>query len=199
MVKIEVRDSSDPETRVFEIDKEISKKTVHYTSSSEAIWSPVAHKLFGFPWTEAVTVEPRQITVKKQDWVDWQILTEPLMGLLQEHFEKVFENATELEKSVEENKEPPATLNADDPRSQEVVSLLNSTINPQVASHGGAVDLVKVVGSEVVVRFSGGCQGCSQSAATLKEGVEATLMSNLGWIKKVSDETDHAAGTTPYY
>src|SRR5680860_240129 len=54
--------------------------------------------------------------------------------------------------------------------------ILASEINPGLASHGGEVSLVEIIDDSIVVlRFGGGCQGCSAVSLTLKQGVETTL------------------------
>jgi Fe-S cluster biogenesis protein NfuA len=47
--------------------------------------------------------------------------------------------------------------------------------------------------------MSGGCQGCSASAATLRMGVERMVREAVPEISAVVDVTDHSAGTNPYF
>lgn len=68
-----------------------------------------------------------------------------------------------------------------------------------VASHGGRIDLVDYANKTAFIRMSGGCQGCSSSKLTLKEGVERELFAALPRIQQVVDVTDHEAGENPYY
>jgi Fe/S biogenesis protein NfuA len=78
--------------------------------------------------------------------------------------------------------------------------LLESEINPQLASHGGRVALEEITGDgKVVLRFGGGCQGCGMVGVTLREGIERTLLERCPEITAVVDATDHARGETPYY
>lgn len=78
--------------------------------------------------------------------------------------------------------------------------VLDSEINPGVASHGGRVSLVEITGDgEVVLEFGGGCHGCKQVDVTLKDGVEKTLRERIPEIRAVRDRTDHASGSAPYY
>jgi Fe/S biogenesis protein NfuA len=78
--------------------------------------------------------------------------------------------------------------------------LLESEINPQLASHGGRVALEEITGDgTVVLRFGGGCQGCGMVSVTLREGIERTLRERCPEITAVVDATDHARGQTPYY
>jgi Fe/S biogenesis protein NfuA len=42
--------------------------------------------------------------------------------------------------------------------------VIDELVNPRIAAHGGAVELVDVADDAVYVRMTGGCQGCSASA-----------------------------------
>lgn len=89
---------------------------------------------------------------------------------------------------------------ADSPLALRVQHLLDAEINPQLASHGGRVQLDSITADNaVVLRFGGGCQGCGMADVTLKQGVEKTLRARFPEISAVLDATDHAAGHTPYY
>ena len=78
--------------------------------------------------------------------------------------------------------------------------VLQSEINPGLASHGGQVSLETITPeNEVVLRFGGGCQGCGMVNVTLQEGIEKTLKEYFPEIKAVIDATDHATGSNPYY
>jgi Fe/S biogenesis protein NfuA len=78
--------------------------------------------------------------------------------------------------------------------------VLETEINPQVASHGGRISLLEVDAEGVVVlQFGGGCHGCGMVDVTLKQGVEKTLRERVPEITEVRDATDHKTGETPYY
>lgn len=80
-----------------------------------------------------------------------------------------------------------------------ILELLDSQINPQVAAHGGHISLIDVKENTAFVRLEGGCQGCSASSATLRQGVEVEIKKIVPSIAEVVDVTDHSAGVTPYY
>lgn len=78
--------------------------------------------------------------------------------------------------------------------------VLESEINPRLASHGGKVSLLEIDADGVVLlQFGGGCHGCGMVDVTLKQGVEKTLLERVPEITAVRDATDHAAGQQPYY
>ena len=83
---------------------------------------------------------------------------------------------------------------------RKIQKLLDEHINPYVASHGGNIKLVDVIDGRVTVSMTGGCQGCSQSSVTLRQGVESLLKEHFGaMISEVVDITDHNLGDNPYY
>lgn len=82
---------------------------------------------------------------------------------------------------------------------ERVQQLLDRYVNPSLASHGGNAELVAVEGEVAYLRMGGGCQGCGQAAATMRGGIEATLVAAVPEITSVVDVTDHASGTNPYY
>lgn len=90
-------------------------------------------------------------------------------------------------------------INDDSPLEDKVNYLLYNEINPGLASHGGNVSLVEITDDFfAVLKFGGGCQGCSAVDMTLKQGVEKTLMEKLPEIAGVRDMTDHSDRSNAY-
>ncbi|MFK7928050.1 MAG: NifU family protein [Myxococcota bacterium] len=82
---------------------------------------------------------------------------------------------------------------------ERVELILERDVNPQVASHGGYIELLDVRGTELFIHMGGGCQGCSQSQATLRMGVEQQIKNAVPEVTAIFDTTDHAAGENPYF
>ena len=80
-----------------------------------------------------------------------------------------------------------------------VQELLDSMINPAVASHGGYVQLIDVKDSTVYLQMGGGCQGCGMADVTLKAGIERVIKEEVPEVTEVLDTTDHGSGQNPYY
>ncbi len=82
---------------------------------------------------------------------------------------------------------------------EKVQQLLEQSINPSLASHGGFATLVGVdEGDKVYITMGGGCQGCSMSRLTLTEGIQKSIMESIPEVVEVVDATDHAAGENPF-
>ena len=80
-----------------------------------------------------------------------------------------------------------------------IQKLLDETVNPSVASHGGKIEVVDYTNHIVHVKMTGGCQGCASSAATLKQGVEQAVFNAFPKVREVIDITDHEAVENPFY
>jgi Fe/S biogenesis protein NfuA len=80
-----------------------------------------------------------------------------------------------------------------------VRQLLAEAVNPSLAAHGGFADLVGVEDTTVFITMGGGCQGCSMSAATLREGIQVAIKEAIPEVSDVVDVTDHEAGDNPFY
>ena len=82
---------------------------------------------------------------------------------------------------------------------EQVMWLIESEINPQLASHKGRVSLDSIDADNVVyLRFGGGCHGCGMADVTLKQGIEKTMMAKIPQISAVRDATDHSSGSAPF-
>jgi Fe/S biogenesis protein NfuA len=92
---------------------------------------------------------------------------------------------------------PPGELTG--PLADQIQQVLTEQINPAIAGHGGAAELVSVDGTVAYMRLSGGCQGCGMASVTLKQGIERILMEAIPEVTEVVDVTDHAGGDNPYY
>jgi len=86
-----------------------------------------------------------------------------------------------------------------DPLAAEVAQVIDSTINPQIASHGGFVTLLDVKDQVAFITMGGGCQGCGMADVTLKQGIEGMILEAVPQITAVRDATDHTAGDNPYF
>jgi Fe/S biogenesis protein NfuA len=83
---------------------------------------------------------------------------------------------------------------------EKIKYLLITDINPGLASHGGEVSLASLTEENVaILKFGGGCQGCSAVSITLKDGVEKRLLELVPGLTGVKDSTDHSVTENAYY
>jgi Fe/S biogenesis protein NfuA len=86
-----------------------------------------------------------------------------------------------------------------DPLAKAVQEVIDTKINPSVASHGGFIALLDVKDNKAYIQLGGGCQGCGMADVTLKQGIEVMIKEAVPQISEILDTTDHAGGTNPYY
>lgn len=120
---------------------------------------------------------------------------ETLEGATVDYVESVNESGFEVRpmKARSGPRKPPSGPIAD-----RVRDVLDSQVNPAIAAHGGMISLVDVEETDVYVEMSGGCQGCTLSRMTLRQGVERMLREAVPELTAVHDVTDHASGDNPY-
>ncbi|RTR38181.1 iron-sulfur cluster biogenesis protein NfuA [Shewanella canadensis] len=89
---------------------------------------------------------------------------------------------------------------SDAPLSERIDYVIQSEINPQLASHGGNIMLVEVTEEGMaILQFGGGCNGCSMVDVTLKDGIETQLLEKFpGELTGVKDVTEHQHGDHSY-
>ncbi|BBI01415.1 Fe/S biogenesis protein NfuA [Buchnera aphidicola (Nipponaphis monzeni)] len=77
---------------------------------------------------------------------------------------------------------------------------IQSKINVELSKHGGKVVLIEITKEGCArLKFHGGCNGCSMSSQTFKEGIEKQLLLNFSELSEVKDITKHEYGRHSYY
>lgn len=166
-----------PQTLRFVVDRQLTAQPAEFKSARETSASPLAKKLFGFPWTAGVYIGRDFITVTKQDWVDWETLAEPLAGLIQEHLERGEAVLHEVAAQT------PSADDSEDVR--KIKEILDREIRPMVAQDGGDIVFHKFEGGTVYLFMQGSCAGCPSSTMTLKMGVENRLKEAVPSVQDV--------------
>ena len=121
-------------------------------------------------------------------------------GATVDYVERVNESGFEIRPAA--SAAPPMELPHEAPKGEmadKVRHVLDTQVNPAVASHGGSINLVDVQGADVYIEMLGGCQGCAMSRMTLKQGVEKMLRQEIPEVGTVHDVTDHRSGDNPYF
>ena len=152
--------------------------------------SPIAEKLFSFPFVNGVFIAANFITVTKSDALEWQdvvmelrdFITEALNEedsvVIREEFLCVKEETVE-ESAVAVNQKDLTDFE------KKIVEILEEYIKPAVEADGGAIEFYSYNDGLVKVLLKGSCSGCPSSTMTLKGGIESLLKSMLPEVKEV--------------
>lgn len=178
-----------PDVCVFNVEYSLYLGTARFMNREEAETSLLAREVFGVGGVAQIMVSEQKLTVVKSSELQWselgRLIGAVIRRSIQEHQEK---------------KQPLVSESAISTDSLEplIQKLLDSEVNPSVASHGGKITLVEVKDLKVYLQMSGGCQGCSSAKHTLKDGVEKTIRGRFPQVREIVDVTDHRMGKMPY-
>ena len=156
---------------------------------------PAVRALLEIPGVHSIIGKGDLLVVARREDTEWPEILNRVEGALKLASLRPDEESgtPDQEKEEDRDKEAEGDLRL------RVEKVVEERINPALDSHGGYLELLDVRGTTLYVHMGGGCQGCAMSAATLKQGVESILRSEIPEINEILDTTDHAAGENPYF
>ncbi len=178
----------------FMVDRPVFEGYSLYAHSPETAEeaSPLAAEIFKIEGVSQVEIYHMNVTVTRAGRMgaDWKAMATAIGRIIREHLQSGKPVVTE---SFLDNLPPEAEIAE---RLQKVIEL---DINPGIAAHSGEIALNRVEGNTVFIRMMGGCQGCAASDITLKIGIHQGFRDAVPQVGAILDETDHSAGTNPFY
>ncbi len=171
--------------------------TAQYLSKAETKGSPLAAKLFEFPFVKAIFITANFVTVSKTDAVQWEDITLELRDFIRIYLNEGKSVVTEFPKTempvdnsfvtkkevFTEHSAPSTELEV------KIVEILEQYIRPAVESDGGSIAFKNFENGIVTVQLNGACSGCPSSSITLKAGIEGLLKRMLPEVKEVVAES----------
>jgi len=184
--------TADAETVKITLDRRVSPGgSVFFSQASDADGWPLIERLFTVGSVHSVLAKENVLIVAKTSDGSWDAVMPELENAIQDHYG--------AHPDTDERLARPEAGGDEASIRQRVQEILDTEVNPSIASHGGFIRLVDVQGTRVVLQMGGGCQGCGMAHVTLREGVEHMLRARIPEITEIVDHTDHAAGTDPFY
>ena len=183
-IQISVQPTPNPHSMKFILNQNIAEENWETNNMAQAGRSPLAQKILGFPWANRVFIGPDFIAINKEDWVEWDTLTDPLSQMIKEHIESgqaVLHPAFSEDKKSEKKEEE-----VDSPVVQKIKQILEQDIQPAVAMDGGFIAFAGYENGTVFLKMQGACSGCPSSSVTLKQGIETHLKNKLPEVKEVT-------------
>lgn len=161
-----------------------------FNNANTAENSPLPSQILSLQPIQSVLISEDTIEVTKTGHIDWRPLAAQIGAIIRAAMDG---NSPPIDPELASTLPPSAEIQTS------INGILESDINPSLASHGGYVELLEVKRNDLYVRMGGGCQGCSSASATLRQGVEQLLRERVPAVGAIFDTTDHAAGRNPYY
>jgi Fe-S cluster biogenesis protein NfuA len=177
----------------FLVDRPLFTGLRRFASQADGVGSPLAEALYAIPGITEIVVSGDVVTVVKDTPTPWQVLGKSVGAAIRQALSSGVPPVAE---------KAPATGAArlsDDELYERVNDLFEQQVNPMVAGHGGRVELIDVQDAVVMLRMSGGCQGCGMASVTLRQGIEGALHQSIPEVQGIVDVTDHGSGDNPYF
>lgn len=172
--------------RLLEMD------SVEFKNIEEAKPSPLASRLFHFPFVKEIFISSNYIAISKYDIIEWHEVTLEIREIIRDYLAQgnsIIDEALIQKTNDTEGvstTEPIAYIHPDekpqadwDSIDEKIVSLLDEYVKPAVESDGGNIKFLNHQEGVVSVLLQGACSGCPSSTATLKNGIENMLQQML--------------------
>lgn len=163
----------------------IEDKTFEFTTTLEAVHSPLALRIFKLPGVKSVMLGHDFLTVNKQDHIHWANLRPEVVGLLDSFLTSHKEPVITKELLDKVNEE--ASAAEDNEVVAMIKELIETRIRPAIQDDGGDIEY-KAFDEEtgtVFLKLQGACKSCSLSEDTLKHGIEAMLQHYIDEVNEV--------------
>ena len=165
----------------------IQGDSVEFMNLDEAKNSPLAIKLFHFPFVKEVFIARNFVSLTKYEMMEWEDIVMELREFIREYLaeggvvvEEVLETVSPTEVSTEAAQQleevKPEELGEIETR---IVDILEEYVTPAVESDGGNIRFISYEEGKVSVLLQGACSGCPSSTVTLKQGIESILKKML--------------------
>ena len=177
-IPISIYSESTPNPAVlkFVANKKLVDFQIEFNSIDECENSPLALRLFNFPFVKSVFIDKNFISITKHGVSSWDNITLTIRNFIKEYLERDNKILTDDYQKVE-------VIDQDslDETSKEIVSILDEYIKPSVAADGGNIMFKSYdkANKSVSVILQGACSGCPSSTITLKNGIENILKKML--------------------
>ncbi len=182
-VTVYAESTPNPAVLKFVSNKKLVSNLIEFSSIEEAGISPLATKLFHFPFVKSVFIDENYVSVTKYDIAEWSDITmelrEYIRTFLEEGNQVLNENAQSSRREAIQKQEQ--KFEEMDDTSKRIVQILDEYVKPAVASDGGHIqfDSYDPETKRVRVILQGACSGCPSSTFTLKNGIENMLRQML--------------------
>ncbi len=181
LVTIYSEATPNPETMKFVSNRYIlPDASLEFTDAASATaGSPLAAKLFEFPFVQGVFMASNFVTVTKKAEEDWFEITPILKDFVKSYLEAGMPILAEKQ-LVEDTSNDTETI-------KRIRQILTDYIQPAVEQDGGAISYKHFdeTTGVVTVTLQGSCSGCPSSMITLKAGIENLLKRMLPEVTEV--------------
>ena len=183
-VTVYAESTPNPKVMKFVANKKLVINTTEFKNIDEAKNSPLAQKLFHFPFVKEIFFDENYVSITKYDISEWEEVVMELREFIRNYIQEgneVITESTISDKSSEPQTSSAVNTEKLDDTSKQIIAILDEYIKPAVASDGGNImfNSYDPETKNVSVVLQGACSGCPSSTITLKNGIETMLKDML--------------------
>lgn len=181
LINIYTEATPNPETMKFVANRMIlPDDSADFQTRQSALRSPLATKLFEFPFVNAVFIMNNFVTVTKLSTYEWFDIAPQLKEFVKEYLESGETIINPVEKKEVSSDDSEAVI--------KIKNMLDTYVKPAVEMDGGAIAFKSFEEGIVKVELRGSCSGCPSSTITLKAGIENMLKRMVPEVEAVEAE-----------
>ncbi len=162
----------------------IDQDHVEFKNIEEAAPSPLAQKLFHFPFVKEVFISGNYFAINKYNIVEWDDVAQEVRIFILDELQKGTPVLTakveqhEINAKAESPLVIPVFENLGEIETR-IVEILDEYVAPAVGQDGGYIRFMGYENKVVKVLLQGACSGCPSSTDTLKNGILQMLQNML--------------------
>ena len=182
-----------PNAMKFTIDGLLlTREAWQFSTPEEAKTSPIAGKLFNFPYVSQVYISQNFITINKtEDSPRWEEIMIDLRVMIKRHLELNQPLLAGEPIRVGHKEDLPASKAENQKLVKAMKALLDDQIKPATQQDGGEITFESFENGILKVKLNGACVGCPFGPRTLKNGVEVLVKRYFPEVDSVtSDDVD---------
>lgn len=164
----------------------IQGDSVEFVNIDDAKKSPLAIKLFHFPFVKEVFIARNFVSLTKYDMMEWEDVVMEVREFIREYLADGGIVVEEVQEEVSKEVEQEQVHKIEEVKPEElgeietrIVEILEEYVTPAVESDGGNIKFISYEEGKVSVLLQGACSGCPSSTVTLKQGIENILKKML--------------------
>lgn len=182
LVLIYTEATPNPETMKFVANRMIlHNESADFQTREQALRSPLATKLFEYPFVNAVFIMNNFVTVSKLSTYEWNEIAPQLKDFVKSYLESGEPILAKKEEAVLSDEEETEAV-------KKIKELLDNHVKPAVEMDGGLIAFKSFENGIVKVILQGSCSGCPSSTITLKAGIENLLKRMVPEVESVEAE-----------
>jgi Fe-S cluster biogenesis protein NfuA len=166
-----------------------------FNNRAEAIDSPLALELFGFPFVNSIFISNNFVSIsKKENSIEWGDIVMEMREFIRDY---LVGGGLVVKESAQAKEDIPVIQHKEELKrvfnevEQKIADLLDEYVRPAVEQDGGFISLKEYENGIVTVSLQGACSGCPSSSQTLKGGIEGLLKKMMpNEVKEVVADND---------